>query len=75
MTQEFVVDQPYFRVTYEKALYPVVITFNYLGKNLRGEPVDPSDPEFFFRFIPAFQKFFQPEVLPVVARRHQSGPG
>ena len=41
-------------VTYPDPVSPVVISYRYLGKDLAGMSEEP--PQFYFRYLPAFQE-------------------
>ena len=54
--EELVIGATYFMVTYPdpSLLTPVVISYRYLGKDL-GDPEEES-PQYYFRYLPAFQE-------------------
>jgi hypothetical protein len=48
----------YFGVGYDDPGYmrPLIITYEYLGHDIHGEPEDPADADqYYFRYLPAFR--------------------
>ena len=52
-----VVGRVYFQVTYEDPGFtrPIVLSFEYLGKDIYGEPVKPDESHHYFNFLPPFR--------------------
>jgi hypothetical protein len=52
-----IVGRVYFQATYKDPTLskPIVISFEYLGKDIHGAPVDPADSGHYFQFLPPFE--------------------
>jgi len=53
---ELVVGRAYFMVTYKDPGMgrPIVISYQYLGKDINGEPLDPPESGYYFKFLAPF---------------------
>ena len=63
----------YFGVGYEGPgfMRPIIITYEYLGHDIHGEPEDPADgDQYYFRYLPAFRPEEEIEgvALPIESR-------
>jgi hypothetical protein len=52
-----VVGRVYFQATYEdpRLSRPIILSFEYLGKDIYGEPSTPEDSHQYFNFLPPFR--------------------
>ena len=52
-----VVGRVYFQATYEDPQFsrPIILSFEYLGKDIYGEPASPEDSHQYFNFLPPFR--------------------
>ena len=57
MDRDLIVGESYFMVTYPDPSMsaPIVITYTYLGKDPEGIEEDEPGPQYYFRYLPAFQ--------------------
>jgi hypothetical protein len=55
-TDSLVVGRVYFMVTYKDAGHgrPIIISYQYLGKDINGEPVGPPESGYHFKFLAPF---------------------
>jgi hypothetical protein len=53
---DLIIGQVYFMATYhDPALrQPIIISYQYLGRDVHGAPANPADSGFHFRFLPPF---------------------
>ena len=57
LVASLLVGRVYFQATYEdpKLARPVILSFEYLGKDIHGEPSMPEDSYHYFNFLPPFR--------------------
>ena len=62
---KLVVGQAYFMATYpdRELRKPIIITYEYLGKDIHGTPVNPADSGYHFKFLPPFH-YCEPGTTP-----------